>query len=460
MMGGAGSGKSEFAVQKIRERMKYERGHRFLIVRKVATTLRSSCFDNIVRQINKYDKLDEWSINATDMRIKYNPNGNMILFGGLDDVEKLKSIDEITGVWIEEASELDEKDLTQLDIRLRGKTDTYLQMIVTFNPVVITHWLKRRFFDEKPKSCTVHHSTYKDNRFLPDDYGENLEKYKEIDPYYYAVYALGEWGVMGNSIFAANKVHERLSKITPPLEEGQFHLGIWLNINGGAIKIYKQPVPGVPYVLGGDTAGEGSDYFTAQVIDNVTGEQVAVLKQQYDEDLYAEQIYHLGKMYNTAMIALEVNFSSFPVKKLTEMNYPNMYVRERVDTFTGQLEKAFGFRTTSKTRPLVIANLVEFVREHVDVINDFDTLQEMLTFVRTEKKPQGAAMDGSHDDLVMGLAIAHGVREQAPKKARVLGKDGKVKKVKWHPDQVADYFAANKADRERMIEMWGVPKFD
>ena len=112
-------------------------------------------------------------------------NGSEILFAGLDDVEKLKSIYNITGIWIEEASELLEGDFNQLDIRLRGKTKYYKQIIITFNPISIMHWLKRRFFDRKDKRARVHESTYKDNRFLDEEAIRTLESFKETDEYYY-----------------------------------------------------------------------------------------------------------------------------------------------------------------------------------------------------------------------------------------------------------------------------------
>ena len=88
-----------------------------------------------------------------------------------------------------------------------------------------------------------------------------------------------------------------------------------------------------------------------------------------------------------------------------------MYVREREDTYTKKMVKAFGFVTTSLTRPIIIANLIKIVREEGEKIVDKDTLEEMLTFVRNEKGRPEAAM-GAHDDLVMGLAIAYNIREQ------------------------------------------------
>ena len=60
-----------------------------------------------------------------------------------------------------------------------------------------------------------------------------------------------------------------------------------------------------PYVIGGDTAGKGADYFAAKVIDNINGRTVATLhKQRMDEDVYAEQLYCLGKYYNDALIGV------------------------------------------------------------------------------------------------------------------------------------------------------------
>lgn len=81
--------------------------------------------------------------------------------------------------------------------------------------------------------------------------------------------------------------------------------------SGGFIKVYRAPEAGVPYVVGGDTAGDGSDSFVAQVLDNRTGEQVAVLRHQTDEDLYSMQVYCLGMWYNTALVGVEANWSTY-----------------------------------------------------------------------------------------------------------------------------------------------------
>ena len=110
-------------------------------------------------------------------------------------------------------------------------------------------------------------------------------------------------------------------------------------------------------------------------------------------------------------MCIESNFSSFPNKELVRLGYPNMFVREKEDRYTGIMDKSYGFKTTSITRPVIIAELVKIVRESVELINDKLTLEEMLTFVRNEKgRPE--AQQGAHDDLVMGLAIAYYSRTQ------------------------------------------------
>lgn len=424
LYGGGSSGKSVFAAQKIIYRMLTEQGHRFLVVRKVGKTLRESCFALLRSTIAEWGMQELFNVNKSDLYISC-VNGSEILFSGLDDVEKLKSIHRVTSMWIEEASELTAEDFRQLDIRMRGKSKNYKQIMLTFNPVSVTHWLKSELVDSSKESTTVIHSTYKDNKFLDREAIAVLEGFKDTDEYYYQVYCLGQWGVLGKTIFPARIVNERIHTLRnrKPLKRGFFVFEYenekiidstiqWVDDpDDGYISIYEEPQAGYPYVLGGDTAGEGSDYFTGHVLNNVTGNQAAVLRNQFDEDLYARQIYCLGKFYNDALVGIEANFSTHPIKELRRLGYPRQFTRKKEDTFTGKTTKAYGFQTSKVTRPLVIAALVQVVREHPELINDLDTLDEMLTFVRNEQgRPE--AQDGAFDDLIMGLAIAHYIRPQ------------------------------------------------
>lgn len=164
-----------------------------------------------------------------------------------------------------------------------------------------------------------------------------------------------------------------------------------------------------PYVIGGDTAGTGKDYFTAKVICNLDGRTCATLhKQMMDEDLYAEQLYCLGKYYHDALIGVEINYSRQPTRILQKkFLYPNLYMRERLDGASDTTVLDYGFETTSRTKPIIIGELVELIRNTKAIIEvDMPTLKEMTTFVRKENGKL-EALDGMHDDLVMALAITH-----------------------------------------------------
>ena len=215
----------------------------------------------------------------------------------------------------------------------------------------------------------------------------------------------------GTGVFDNEQIVLRLERLQEPAGRGEFTDGEWTESETGAITLYELPEEGVPYVLGGDTAGEGSDYFTAIVIDNVTGRIAAKLRQKYSEPEYVRQIYALGRFYNDALVAIETNFSTYPVMKLQEMEYPNQFSREREDTYTRQMKKSYGFRTDRQSRPRAIANLVEVFSSHPEWFTDRELLEEMLTFCYNEDhRPE--ALAGKHDDLVMGAAITYAVRHQ------------------------------------------------
>lgn len=224
----------------------------------------------------------------------------------------------------------------------------------------------------------------------------------------------------------------------------------------GEILIFREPQAGRPYTIGGDTAGEGSDFFTAQVIDNITGEQMARLHRQHcDEDEYAKLLYCLGKYYGDALIAVETNYSTHPQKVLEYLRYPRLYVREVMDTYTGKCRQSYGFQTTLLTRPVLVARLVEFLRENLQLMHDADTLRECLSFIRNEKG-RAEAEQGEHDDLVLGFGIALMARGQ--QRMSAAGQTAAKRKMRWTADQWEDYRSAGRAERERMIEMWGVPQ--
>ena len=418
--GGGSSGKSYFIAERYIYKLIHPTRCNLLVVRQTGDTNRRSTFPLLKHVISNWNLAEHFKINESDMRIRCKLTGNEVAFAGLDDVEKIKSITfengELTDIWIEEATECQEQDVNQLKVRLRGGKSKK-QMVLSFNPINIQHWIKGHFIDSG--LATVCFSTYKNNKFLTEDDRRALEDLKRTDEYTYNVYCLGQWGILGKTVFDARAIQKRLETLEKPLKTGFFSYDYdgltisnikWVNDRSGYIKLYDVPRL-TQYCIGGDTAGDGSDFFTGHVLDAKTGVQVATLRHQFDADQYTRQMYCLGRYYKDALIGIEANFDSYPIMELQRLGYLRQYAREAQDTYTGKTEKRFGFKTTSLTRPTIISKLIEIVREHCDTINDKDTLEELLTIVRNEKG-RIEAPEGGHDDNMMGLAIAHHIRDQ------------------------------------------------
>ena len=217
--GGSSSGKSVFLAQ--RAVLDVFGGKRnYLIVRNVQNTLRQSCFNEISKAISDFELSDYFSINKSDLVITCTYNRKQILFAGLDDPEKIKSITPIDGVitdiWVEEATETNRQAVKQLDKRLRGRAEVRKRLTLSFNPILQTHWIYGEYFDiwqddkqyvaSDEKNLSILKTTYKDNRFLMPDDIKALED--ESDPYYRDVYTLGNWGILGATIFRNWRVED------------------------------------------------------------------------------------------------------------------------------------------------------------------------------------------------------------------------------------------------------------
>lgn len=210
IVGGAGSGKSYFIAQETIINMMDNADYSYLVVRKTGRSIRNSVFQLLQTLISDYNLSSIFQVNKSDMTIHCN-NGARLVTSGLDDVEKLKSITGINRIWVEEANEISESDFNQLDLRLRGKNKLGYQMTLTFNPVSELHWLKKRFFDIGDPDAFTSRTTYKDNLYLDDQYKVTLERLKDEDYQYYRIYALGEWGSIGNLVYT-NWAKEEIPK--------------------------------------------------------------------------------------------------------------------------------------------------------------------------------------------------------------------------------------------------------
>ena len=208
--GGSSSGKSFFLAQRAVKDL-LQGGRNYLITRQVSNTVRSSVFNEICKAITYHKANDLFEIRTGDMEITC-ANGYQMLFKGLDDEEKIKSVTPkqgvITDIWQEEATENTFEATKQLEKRLRGMSKVAKRQILSFNPIYKTHWIYGHFFkpvnwaenqkEYKDDHLSILKTTYKDNQWLMPDDIYALEN--EGDEYYRQVYTDGDWGILGDAI--------------------------------------------------------------------------------------------------------------------------------------------------------------------------------------------------------------------------------------------------------------------
>ena len=207
-MGGAGSGKSYFITEKLIVRALQEQ-IRIIVCRKTATSVRESCFSLFKEVLTKWKLLQYVQINKSDYKITF-PNGSEIIFLGLDTETRLLSLNNIGTIFVEEAYEVEQTFIEQLNLRMRGQNKNQ-QLILAWNPISADSWLYNFSIVNPPASSKFIHSTYKDNPFLSKDYIAAIESYKERDPYRWQIYGLGEWGTDREGLVFTNWTTEEFN---------------------------------------------------------------------------------------------------------------------------------------------------------------------------------------------------------------------------------------------------------
>jgi len=199
--GGAGSGKSHFVVQKMVLKYLEFPNRKCLVIRKVGNSLRDSIFELFKTVLSDWHIISRCEVKDSLLHIIL-PNGSSFIFKGLDDSEKIKSIANIDDIVVEECTEIDKQEFSQLGLRLRSK-NPYNQIHVMFNPISKSNWVYEMWFQNgfNPKNTMVLKTTYKDNKFLPQDYVDALLDMKVTDPIYFRIYALGEFASLAKLIY-------------------------------------------------------------------------------------------------------------------------------------------------------------------------------------------------------------------------------------------------------------------
>jgi PBSX family phage terminase large subunit len=217
LYGGRGSSKSSFAAAaKVILPTLREKYFKAVCIRKSYNTISASCYETLKSTIEEWGLSSLFKFYTSPHRIVC-INGNQILFRGLDEPTKLKSIKDPTMIWWEEDIP-DEADYITISLSLRSMKARFVQEVFSINPEVQgdykDHWFWKRFFEgsleksfrfvdeiEIPekneyvkRTVVVHHSTYRNNRFLTPEYVADLLSLRERNPYYATVYLDGLWG--------------------------------------------------------------------------------------------------------------------------------------------------------------------------------------------------------------------------------------------------------------------------
>ena len=202
-----------------------------------------------------------------------------------------------------------------------------------------------------------------------------------------------------------------LSNVCEPKYRTGFDRNFW---------IWEEYDPTCNYLMVADVArGDGADYSTFHIIKLETLQVVGEYQGKPSLDMYASILNQIGREFGNAMLVVENNNIGYSVlDKLLDAGYPNLYhsiksTHEYIEQYQAEIRNSAvpGFTTSSKTRPLIVAKLEEFIRNKLITIYSSRTINEMKTFIWRNGKPQ--AMKGYHDDLIMALAIACWVRDTA-----------------------------------------------
>ncbi len=212
----------------------------------------------------------------------------------------------------------------------------------------------------------------------------------------------------GSMYFPTTKVVSMLANVENGKRGELTEYGSFVELSNGDLEVFRQPEKGTNYVIGIDTA-EGLAHGDAQVMTVVncrTEEIDALFKSQIPVEDLNPEAFKLGKYYNNAMICVETNRGDglWLNNELTKMGYTNLYYRKVFDDITQKHTMYYGWKTTSSTRPFMLAALKAIFAKKTTGFPKA-LLQEMLKFVRNAKgKPE--AMQGEHDDcFVKGTLI-------------------------------------------------------
>ena len=262
----------------------------------------------------------------------------------------------------------------------------------------------------------LYHKMYvEDNDYVKKEYGwwwgyteEEIEiiKKRMNNPMRFAQEYGLEFLASGRSVFDQNVIKKQRKNI---LKVGDKH-GDWTVKDDKGLTVYTDIYPDDMYIFGVDTSEgvEGGDYSTVSVFNRKTGEEAAFYKGLIQPDKLAVLLNEWGRKFNNALMVVEVNNHGLTtLTVLKQLMYPTLYFRRsQFETIGTTYSDRLGWKTTKLTRPLLIDDLAQAIRDELLMVHSKETLDEMSTFIYDKNNnmvPAGTA----HDDCIFSAAIAY-----------------------------------------------------
>ena len=188
---------------------------------------------------------------------------------------------------------------------------------------------------------------------------------------------------------------------------------------GGLFKIYEFPQERGNYGITGDTAeglehGDDSVWYVGDFHSNNT---CATYKHKTPPDQFAQDGIMLANYYRQGLIAPENNGYGYSVCQDIYRDYGNIYRAVRTTKGVQEQTKELGFKTNTRTRPEMLSQLNEEIREEATDLKDKDLIRQLWTFINIDGKAQ--AQKGMKDDFVIARAIFSYIRKMRPARSGV-----------------------------------------
>jgi hypothetical protein len=260
-----------------------------------------------------------------------------------------------------------------------------------------------------------HKMFVEDNGYLKKEYGwwwhyseeeiETIRKRMNNPMRFAQEYGL-EFLASGRSVFDQNMIRDQRKNV---LNVGDKN-GEWIVSEDRGLRIYSKINPGDMYVFGVDTSEgiEGGDYSTVTVWNRRTGEEAGFYRGLIQPDKLGTQLNEWGRKFNNALMVVEVNNHGLTtLTVLKQLMYPTLYFRRaQFETIGEAYSDRLGWKTTKLTRPLLMDDLSQAVRDNLLIIHSKETLDEMSVFIYDKNNnmvPSGTA----HDDCIFSAAIGY-----------------------------------------------------